>query len=248
MHGSEHTFVWPGWRRPSSAGRTGTGRRARAGDGRTPVTWRGAPGGTTTGGRSTATDPPRARDRRSAVGRERAARPRRRRSSPGSKLLVEDAIVDGDQPVRRGGARAAFAYPTFRRVYLGALLSNIGSWMQTVILGAFLYHQTGSATYVALGTLAQLGPLLLLSIPGGAIADRFDRRTVLVVVSVEQLAFSLAIAALVARPPRTSRSCSAASWPSASARRSTPPPIRPSSRRSSTARTWRGRSPSTRPT
>ena len=116
------------------------------------------------------------------------------------ELLVEDAIVDGDQPVRRGGARAAFSYPTFRRVYLGALLSNIGSWMQTVILGAFIYHQTGSATYVALGTLAQLGPLLLLSIPGGAIADRFDRRTVLVVVSVEQLAFSLAIAALVDRP------------------------------------------------
>jgi predicted MFS family arabinose efflux permease len=84
-------------------------------------------------------------------------------------------------------------------VYIGALLSNIGSWMQTVILGAFLYHQTGSATYVALGTLAQLGPLLLLSIPGGAVADRFDRRTVLVVVSLEQLAFSLAIAALVAR-------------------------------------------------
>jgi predicted MFS family arabinose efflux permease len=117
----------------------------------------------------------------------------------GVEALVEDALVDGDQPVRRGGARAAFSYPTFRRVYTGALLSNIGSWMQTVILGAFVYHQTGSATYVALATLAQLGPLLLLSIPGGAVADRFDRRTVLVVVSVEQLAFSLAIAALVAR-------------------------------------------------
>jgi hypothetical protein len=50
----------------------------------------------------------------------------------GVELLVEDAIIDGDQPVRRGGARAAFSYPTFRRVYFGALLSNIGSWMQTV--------------------------------------------------------------------------------------------------------------------
>ncbi len=118
----------------------------------------------------------------------------------GVELLVEDAIIDGDQPVRRGGARAAFSYPTFRRVYFGALLSNIGSWMQTVILGAFIYHQTGSATYVALGTLAQLGPLLLFSIPGGAIADRFDRRTVLMIVSVEQLLFSLGIAALGTQP------------------------------------------------
>jgi predicted MFS family arabinose efflux permease len=119
---------------------------------------------------------------------------------PGVELLVEDAIVDGDRTVERRGARAAFAYPTFRRVYLGALLSNIGSWMQTVILGAFIYRQTGSATYVALGTLAQLGPLLLFSIPGGAVADRFDRRTVLIVVSVEQLLFSFAIAALVREP------------------------------------------------
>jgi MFS family permease len=121
----------------------------------------------------------------------------REESEPGVELLVEDAIIDGDRPVQRGGARAAFAYPTFRRVYIGALLSNIGSWMQTVILGAFIYHQTGSATYVALGTLTQLGPLLLLSIAGGAVADRFSRRTVLVVVSVEQLLFPLAIAALV---------------------------------------------------
>jgi predicted MFS family arabinose efflux permease len=115
-------------------------------------------------------------------------------------VLVEDALVDGDLPLRRGTARAAFRYPTFRRVYLGALLSNIGSWMQNVILGAFVYQQTGSASYVALITLAQLGPLLVLSMAGGAIADRFDRRTVLIAVSIEQLVFSLAIAALVTTP------------------------------------------------
>jgi MFS family permease len=141
-----------------------------------------------------------ARRRAEGADRDRTAPAIEEEVEAGLELLVEDAIVDGDQPVRPGGARAAFGYPTFRRVYLGALLSNIGSWMQTVILGAFLYHQTGSATYVALGTLAQLGPLLLLSIPGGAVADRFDRRTVLVVVSIEQLAFSLAIAALVSQP------------------------------------------------
>src|SRR5262245_5023807 len=103
----------------------------------------------------------------------------------GSEMLVEDAIVDGDLPIRRGTARAAIAYPTFRRVYIGSLLSNVGSWMQNVILGAFVYQQTGSASYVALIALAQLGPLLVLSMAGGAIADRFDRRTVLILVSIE---------------------------------------------------------------
>jgi len=119
---------------------------------------------------------------------------------PATELLVEDALLDGDRPFRRGTARAALTYPTFRRVYVGALLSNIGSWMQNVILGAYVYHLTGSASSVALITLAQLGPLLVLSLVGGAVADRFDRRSVLIMVSIEQLIFSLALAALVTRP------------------------------------------------
>lgn len=109
---------------------------------------------------------------------------------------VEDALVDGDRTVSAGTARAAFRYPAFRRIYVGSLLSNIGSWMQNVTLGAFVYDQTGSSSYVALVTFAQLGPLLLLSLAGGAIADRFDRRVVLVLVSVEQAIFSLALASL----------------------------------------------------
>ncbi len=115
-------------------------------------------------------------------------------------VLVEDALVDGDLPAPRGTARAAFAYPVFRRVYFGALLSNIGTWMQNVILGAFVYQQTSSATWVALISLAQLGPLLVLSLAGGALADRFDRRTVLIIVSFEQLVFSFALATIVLSP------------------------------------------------
>jgi MFS family permease len=111
---------------------------------------------------------------------------------------IEDALLEGDRALEAGTARAALRHVVFRRVYLGALLSNIGSWMQNVILGAFVYHETGSATYVSLATLAQLGPLLLFSLIGGAIADRYSRRLVLVVVSVEQLLFSLVIAWITA--------------------------------------------------
>src|SRR5262245_24049183 len=63
---------------------------------------------------------------------------------------VEDALVDGDVPIRGGTARAALAYPTFRRVYFGAFLSNVGTWMQNVILAAFIYQQTESLSYVGL--------------------------------------------------------------------------------------------------
>lgn len=109
---------------------------------------------------------------------------------------LEDAYLEGDRTVRVGTARAALAYPAFRRVYFGSLASSIGSWMQNVILGAYVYQQTHSSTWVGLVALAQLGPLLLLSLVGGMIADRFDRRWVLIVVSVEQAAFSLVIARL----------------------------------------------------
>jgi MFS family permease len=113
---------------------------------------------------------------------------------------VEDAIVEGDRTVAVGTAGAALRYPVFRRVFFGALLSNIGTWMQSVILGAYVFEKTHSSTYVGLVSLAQLGPALLLAIPGGAIADRFDRRTVLVVVSVEQAIGALAIAWIVVYP------------------------------------------------
>jgi predicted MFS family arabinose efflux permease len=116
---------------------------------------------------------------------------------------VEDALLEGDRTIEAGGARAALAYPVFRRIYLAALVSNIGSWMQTVVLAAFVFHVTGSSTDVGLMTLAQLGPLFLFAPVGGMVADRFDRRTILMVVTVEQAIVALVIAWLTeAHDPR----------------------------------------------
>jgi MFS family permease len=103
---------------------------------------------------------------------------------------AEDALVDADRPISPGTARAALAYPTFRRLYLGAFGSNIGSWMQNAVLGAFALKLTDSASFVGLIVFAQLGPLLLLAPVGGALADVFDRRLILILVSIEQLVLS----------------------------------------------------------
>ena len=113
---------------------------------------------------------------------------------------VEEALLEGDRTIEAGGARAALGYPVFRRIFLAALVSNIGSWMQTVILAAFVFNLTGSSTDVGLMTLAQLGPLFLLSPVGGMAADRFDRRTVLLVVTAEQCVVALVIAWLADQP------------------------------------------------
>ena len=113
---------------------------------------------------------------------------------------TEEAMLEGDRPFAAGTARAALSYPTFRRVFTGALLSNIGSWMQNVVLGAYGYSLTHSATFVSLLSFAQLVPLMLLSIIGGSLADRYDRRKLLILVSIEQTAFALGIAWLIRDP------------------------------------------------
>ncbi len=114
---------------------------------------------------------------------------------------VEDAVdayQGGDRTFKPGSARAALQHRVFRRVFIGAFLSNIGSWMQNVVLGALAYDLTGSASFVGVLLFAQLGPLLLFSLAGGLLADVFDRRRLLVIVSGIQGLLSLALAALAA--------------------------------------------------
>jgi MFS family permease len=82
-------------------------------------------------------------------------------------------------------------------VYLGAFASNIGTWMQNVVLGAYAYDLTHSSTFVGVIIFAQLGPILLLAMLGGLIADRVDRKRFLMLLSVEQLVFSFALAWVV---------------------------------------------------
>jgi len=113
---------------------------------------------------------------------------------------IEDAVIDGDRPLGSGTAVSALRHRTFRIVFLGAFASNIGTWMQNVVLGAYAYDITHSSTFVGVIIFAQLGPALLLAMVGGLIADKVDRKKFLIVLSVEQLVFSLALAWVVRSP------------------------------------------------
>jgi MFS family permease len=115
---------------------------------------------------------------------------------------IEDAVVDGDSPLppRRGTARAALSHRTFRIVFLGAFASNIGTWMQNVVLGAYAYDLTHSSIFVGIIIFAQLGPTLLLPLVGGFLADKVDRKRFLILLSIEQLLASLGVAFVVVSP------------------------------------------------
>jgi len=108
-----------------------------------------------------------------------------------------DAYVDGDRTITPGTAMSALRHRDFRVVWTGTFASNIGTWMQNVLLGAYGYTLTGSETYVAILFFAQLGPLLLLSNVGGVLADLIDRRRLLLACQTQQLVFSIVLALLV---------------------------------------------------
>ena len=112
---------------------------------------------------------------------------------------LEDAFVEGDRTITPGTARAAMRHPLFRRVWVGSLLSNVGTWMQNITLGVFAFQLTRSETFVSWVTFAQLGPMLFLTVlVGGTVADLFDRRKVLLWVAVQQALLSLVLAFVVA--------------------------------------------------
>ncbi len=101
-------------------------------------------------------------------------------------------------PHKAGSARAAFHVRDFRRIWYGSFASNIGTWIQNVVLPIYVYTRTGRASVVALLIFAQLGPILLLSIPGGVIADRVDRKKWLISMQAVQLSCSLLLALFAA--------------------------------------------------
>jgi MFS family permease len=111
-------------------------------------------------------------------------------------------LKEGDEQVERdgagsGSARDALRYPMFRRMFVGAFLSNIGTWMQNVVLGALAYDLTESSTFVGVMIFAQLGPMLLLSTVGGVLADRVDRRRLLIAATGSQVITGLVLAVVV---------------------------------------------------
>jgi len=88
-------------------------------------------------------------------------------------------------------------YRNYRLFFYGQLVSLIGTWMQSVALGWLVYSITKSPTQIGVVTAVQFLPTLLGSVHGGLIADRFDKRNVLVVTQTALALQAVALAAVV---------------------------------------------------
>ncbi len=86
----------------------------------------------------------------------------------------------------------------FALVWSAALVSNVGTWMQTVALGILVYARTHQPGWTGLVAAAAFVPLGLLSPVGGVLADRFDRRRWLIVTTLGETACAVLLTALVA--------------------------------------------------
>jgi MFS family permease len=119
------------------------------------------------------------------------------------------AAPTADPPVRPAQAPSAFpalgriaaalTYRDFRVLWFGAFLSTIGTWMQKVAQNWLVLTITGTSSAFFLGLDTFLGelPILLLTLVGGVVADRHDRRQVLVASQCLQMAAAFTLAALV---------------------------------------------------
>src|SRR5688572_29715872 len=106
-----------------------------------------------------------------------------------------------DPPPQTGFRRiaAALTYRDFRVLWFGAFTSTIGTWMQKVAQNWLVLTITGTSSAFFLGLDSFLGelPILLLTLVGGVVADRYDRRRLLLTSQCIQMAAAFTLAGLV---------------------------------------------------
>jgi MFS family permease len=105
--------------------------------------------------------------------RRRGARDRTSADLPGPGELVA-------RPTPFATRLPALASPVYRRFIIGAFIGTLGSWMQTTAQGWLVLELTNSPGLLGLTSAVAWAPTLVLSLFAGVLADRIDRRRLLV--------------------------------------------------------------------
>jgi MFS family permease len=92
---------------------------------------------------------------------------------------------------------AALRYRDFRVLWMGACTSSIGTWMQKVAQSWLVLELTNSAKFLALDAFLGELPILLFTLIGGVVADRLDRRKLLLASQFVQMTSAFTLALLV---------------------------------------------------
>lgn len=109
------------------------------------------------------------------------------------------AAVETPSPRRgRSAAIAPLRHRNYALVWAAGFISNVGTWMETVAVGSLVAGTTGKAGWTSLVAAAGFLPMGLLGPVGGAFADRFDRRKMLLVMTAAQMVCAVGLTLLAA--------------------------------------------------
>ncbi len=86
--------------------------------------------------------------------------------------------------------------PNYRRFFTGHAVSVVGTWMQRVAQDWLVLTLTGSGVALGISTALQFGPMLVLGLWGGTVADRVDRRRLIIVTQAVQAALAATLGVL----------------------------------------------------
>jgi MFS family permease len=121
---------------------------------------------------------------------------------PHSTANVPEDMTGRPRRVATGGISfrktfSALKHRNFRLFFSGQLISFTGTWMTTTAQGWLVYQLTGSKALLGLVAAAASAPMLFFATWGGWVADRYPKRSVIVVTQACQMILSLTMAALV---------------------------------------------------
>lgn len=97
-----------------------------------------------------------------------------------TETLEADVAEPTAEVVRRANTFDSFRFRDFTWFWLGSLVSNTGTWMQTSALGIVVWGLRGRESDLGLVNFATGIPILFLALPAGVLADRVDKRRLLI--------------------------------------------------------------------
>ena len=111
-------------------------------------------------------------------------------------MLVQFVFVHPTTDVLRRVFKA-FQYRDFRLMWIGACTSSVGTWMQQVAQAWLIYRLSHSAFLLALDPVLATIPIFLFSLIGGVVADRVERRRILIASQYVQMACAFLLTLLL---------------------------------------------------
>lgn len=107
------------------------------------------------------------------------------------------AAPEASAPTPRQGTFESLRVRDYRLLFQGSTVTSIGFWMQQVALGWLVLDLTNSPFYLGLASFARSFPMLVVSPFGGVLADRLNRRFLILSTQVSQLILTAILAVLV---------------------------------------------------